>query len=107
MIDLTRYNILFDCYSSLLTPRQREIFSMHYQFDLSLGEIANNVGVSRQAVHDLLKRTLRQLDYYEANLALAAKDKQTNRLLDEIEAGLEQDLPRERLLALVSALRSI
>lgn len=105
MVRLAKYNVLFDYYGGLLTSRQRQFFELHFQYDLSLGEIAENVGVSRQAVHDLLKRTLAQLDQYEERLGLVARDQKLNQLLDQLEAGLKQELPRRQLLALITAAR--
>lgn len=61
---------LFDFYAPLLTERQREAFTLFYEEDFSLGEIAANFGISRQAVYDLLKRTETLLENYEAALAL-------------------------------------
>ena len=48
--------LLFDCYGGLLTDKQRELFDLHYNQDLSLGEIAENEGISRQGVHDAIGR---------------------------------------------------
>ena len=51
-----RMNLLFDFYGPLLTDRQRDVFRMYFQEDLSLAEIGEELDVSRQAVYDLLKR---------------------------------------------------
>ena len=48
--------LLFDYYGDLLTQKQRSCFDLHYNQDLSLGEIAQEVGISRQGVHDTLTR---------------------------------------------------
>ena len=71
--DTTRANLLYDFYSSLLTGRQREILELYYQHDLSLAEIADNTGISRQAVHDVVKRAVRALEKAEERLGLAAR----------------------------------
>lgn len=64
----TRMNDLYDFYQSLLTPKQRSYMSLYYLDDLSLGEIAEQYGVSRQAVYDNIKRTEQTLEDYEKSL---------------------------------------
>ena len=51
-----RMTMLFDFYGDILTPRQRELFDLYYNEDLSLAEIAENCGISRQGVRDSIKR---------------------------------------------------
>lgn len=68
-----RVNRLFDAYGSLLTTQQRHLLRRYYQDDLSLGEIAAELRVSRQAVHDGLRRALAGLERYEGALGLAAR----------------------------------
>ncbi|MFP3394005.1 putative DNA-binding protein, partial [Brevibacillus sp. SIMBA_076] len=64
----TRMNYLFDFYQSLLTQKQRSYMSLYYLDDLSLGEIAEEFDVSRQAVYDNIKRTEAMLEEYEDKL---------------------------------------
>lgn len=64
------YAELFELYKGLFTERQREIFSSHYSFDLSLGEIAESAGITRQSVLDTLKKVKEKLDFYERELGL-------------------------------------
>lgn len=52
-------------YGAFLTEKQREFMQMHYYDDLSLAEIAENTGVSRQAVHDAIRRGETKLDLWE------------------------------------------
>lgn len=59
---------LFDFYGALLTDKQRFSMEMHYLNDLSLAEIADELGVTRQAVHDILKRAEQVLIDYEDKL---------------------------------------
>ena len=65
--------LLFDFYGELLTEHQKEIYEQFVLEDLSLGEIAREAGISRQGVHDLVKRCNRQLEEYEAKLHLVEK----------------------------------
>ena len=51
-----RMTMLYDFYGELLTERQREFFDLYYNEDLSLGEIAENAGISRQGVRDVIVR---------------------------------------------------
>ena len=66
-------NLMFDFYAGLLTPRQKEIFSMHYMEDMSMTEIAEAVGTSPQAVLDIIKRTKAKLRKLEEQLGLVKK----------------------------------
>lgn len=69
MIDKTiRVTQLYDVYGKLLTPTQRQYIEYYYFDDLSLKEVAEELGVSRNAIHDSLKRTVELMEHYEANL---------------------------------------
>ena len=59
---------LWDLYSPLLTATQREITDLYFNYDLSLGEIAEQKGVSRQSVSDCLNKSRKQLEKYEEKL---------------------------------------
>ena len=59
---------LWDLYSPLLTKTQREITDLYFNYDLSLGEIAEQKGVSRQSVSDCLHKCRKQLEKYEEKL---------------------------------------
>lgn len=65
--------LLYDFYGELLTSRQKEIYEQFVLEDLSLGEIAKDAGISRQGVHDLVKRCNKILQGYEENLHLVEK----------------------------------
>ena len=62
--------LLFDFYGELLTEHQKEIYGQFIQEDLSLGEIAKEAGISRQGVHDLIRRCTQTLKGYEEKLHL-------------------------------------
>ena len=59
---------LWDLYSPLLTETQKEITDLYFNFDLSLGEIAEQKGVSRQSVSDCLQKSRKQMEKYEEKL---------------------------------------
>ena len=83
-----RLNDLYDFYSPLLTGHQRDVYEMRYFSDLSLAEIANSLGVSRQAVHILTSRTAERLLVLERTLGFAAKVLVMEEKLDSLEAEL-------------------
>jgi predicted DNA-binding protein YlxM (UPF0122 family) len=56
MEKLAQMALLLDIYGKLLTPRQRDVMDLYYNYDLSLGEIAQANNISRQGVYDLIKR---------------------------------------------------
>ena len=68
-----RIGWLMDFYGGLLTGRQREMLSSYYNEDLSLAEIAQDEGVSRQAVHDALRRGETALEGFESRLGLLSR----------------------------------
>ncbi|MDO4203330.1 MAG: sigma factor-like helix-turn-helix DNA-binding protein [Selenomonadaceae bacterium] len=73
---------LYDCYGQLLTDHQREILTMYLYEDLTVSEIGDSKGISRQAVHDMLKRTHESLADYEARLGfIAQRSKEHEQLL--------------------------
>lgn len=67
------YVVLFDFYGALLTDKQKLSIEMHYLNDFSLAEIADELGISRQAVHDNLKRVEQILMDYEDKLKFVEK----------------------------------
>ena len=62
---MVEIGLLFEQYKELLTDKQREIVSLYYEEDYSLGEISENLNVSRQGVYDTLKRSEKILKDYE------------------------------------------
>lgn len=86
-------NMLFDFYGVLLTDRQKDFMDLYYCHNLSLGEIAGEFNVTRQAVYDTVKRAEQVLSQYEEKLGLVTKYRsERNKLaaaasiLEDIEA---------------------
>ena len=80
--------LLYDYYGDLLTDRQKECFEMRYNQDLSLGEIAAELGISRQGVHDNLSRAEALLRNMEAKTGCAGRDQLCRKAVSSIlEAG--------------------
>lgn len=86
-----RVNLLMDCYEELLTDKQRDYLDYYYNQDLSLGEIADEFGVSRNAVFDTLKKSVITLEKYESKLKLLEKHVERQRLIDQIEKIENED----------------
>ncbi len=86
-----RSHIVFlnDFYGPLLTPKQQEAMSLHYENDWSLAEIAEHMQITRQAVHDILKRAEMALQEYENRLGLAGRFLETRQRLQEVCTLLE------------------
>ncbi|KGL40899.1 hypothetical protein BMT55_13725 [Listeria newyorkensis] len=87
----TRMNFLIDIYDSLLTEKQRSYVSLYYLEDLSLGEIAEEYEVSRQAVYDNIKRTEAVLENYEEKLGVLKKYQEREQLIERLERRLQEE----------------
>lgn len=77
MKDIFKSSLLYDFYGELLTNHQKEIYEDFILNDLSLGEIAEERGISRQGVHDLVKRCDKTLNGYEEKLHLLERFSKT------------------------------
>lgn len=91
---ISRVVLLNDFYGPLLTEKQQEILSLHFENDLSLTEIADQMQTSRQAVFDMVKRAEAQLEDFEKKLGMAEKYLLTRRRLGEVVVLLEKPDPR-------------
>ncbi|SDL65984.1 hypothetical protein SAMN04487759_11127 [Kandleria vitulina] len=83
--------LLMDCYKEMLTDKQKEYLELYYEEDLSLSEIADDLGVSRNAVYDNLRRALKSMERYEEKLQLLEKHKERMALIDKIEQESTKD----------------
>ena len=102
MNEILEQALLYDFYGELLTAHQKNIYEQFVLEDLSLSEIAEDAGISRQGVHDLIKRCNKTLEGYEAKLHLverflSIKEKvhRMNTLLEEKEKISTEELIRE------------
>ena len=91
-----RMAMLFDFYGDLLTERQREFYDLYYNEDLSLAEIAENYGISRQGVRDVIVRAEAAMSeieekthiirrFHQSKAAIAAIDAAADRLLQAVD----------------------
>jgi len=76
--------LLLDVYESMLTDRQKELMEYYYCDDMSLGEISENSGITRQAVRDGIKRAEQTLTSLEEKLSLAEKIVKCRDVFNEI-----------------------
>lgn len=95
--------LLYDYYGNLLTDRQKECFEMRYYQDLSLGEIADELGISRQGVHENLNRAEALLRNMEAKTGCVSRDqacrKAANTILDAASLLRQREDPVVTALA--------
>lgn len=77
--------ILYDFYGELLSDKQRECFEDYYFSNLSLGEISENMGLSRNAIYKNIKSSEEKLYFYEDKLNLCKNRDKLNEIVDTIE----------------------
>lgn len=77
--------LLYDFYGDLLTDHQKDIYEGYIQENLSLSELAQSSGISRQGVHDLIKRVEGALNSYEEKLHLVQKFLDIKNKVEEIK----------------------
>ena len=85
-----RISELNDIYGELLTSRQREILQNYYDYDLSLSEIAENMGISRQGARDAIVKASEQLSFYEEVVGYADKKQRTESCVADALGFLER-----------------
>ncbi|MGN0170649.1 MAG: YlxM family DNA-binding protein [Lachnospiraceae bacterium] len=87
---IVEQSLLYDFYGELLTEHQRHVYEAAVFEDLSLSEIAQEQGISRQGVHDLLKRCNKILEDYEGKLHLVEKFRAVKQSVGDIRQIAEQ-----------------
>lgn len=85
----TRFILLYDFYQDLLTEKQRQYAELYFEDDLSLSEIAEEFGITRQAVYEHIKRSGLLLDEYESKLKLLDKYEKRKKILDDFDGLIE------------------
>ncbi|CUS26190.1 transcriptional regulator [Paucilactobacillus oligofermentans DSM 15707 = LMG 22743] len=101
-------NSLFEFYQSLLTQKQNDYIQLYYADDYSLGEIAEEFDVSRQAVYDNIKRTVTVLLDYEEKLHLYADFTVRNNQVDKIKTYIDNKYPDDNdLKSLIERLENL
>ena len=110
---IDRRALLYDFYGELLTDHQKEVYEYVVYEDLSLGEIAEKLSISRQGVYDLLRRCDKLLEGYEQKLHLIARFHTAKESIEEIRqiaqtaAAYRQDETYERILKLAGQVQDV
>ena len=82
-------SLLYDFYGQLLSRRQQEVMALYHEENFSLSEIAGEFGISRQAVHDTLKKAEQALGEYEAKLGLVARLMRSKKAVADIDERID------------------
>ena len=96
-MDATELILLYDYYGELLTDRQRECFELRYYQDFSLGEIGQELGISRQGVYDNLSRTEALLNRMEEKTGCVRRDRACRKAAQKVLELAEQLKANENL----------
>ena len=105
--DITRQSLLYDFYGALLTERQNEVMKLYHEENLSLAEIAGELEISRQGVHDALKKAEKSLIGYEEKLGLVERFQGTSQAIEQIDARIEKLIAKSDQSAFASELKEI
>lgn len=105
--DALQMTLLFDYYGELLTEKQRDFFDLYYEQDLSLAEIAEEAGISRQGVHDALAKAEAALLHFEEKLGCVAKEQTLQRQLEIIQAAAEELKAMPQAARILDAVREL
>lgn len=94
-----RMTMLYDFYGDLMTERQKEFYDLYYNEDLSLAEIAENYGITRQGVRDIIIRGEAMLQNMEEKTGLIKRHQLIQDALEKVDEGLSkiQALNHEKL----------
>lgn len=95
MEKIVEYALLYDFYGTLLTEHQQKIYEDYVYQNYSIGEIAEEEGISRQGVHDLIKRCNHILEGYEEKLQLLSKFTETKGKVNEIRQLIQDCLEEQ------------
>ena len=97
---------LVDTYGKLLTNKQFEIITSYLNDDLTLSEIADNVGISRQAVNDSINQSIKSLSEYEERLKIIEKEDELLGNLNELKLLLNEDTLIDKIDKIIEIIRS-
>lgn len=97
---------LLDFYGDVLTERRRRVLDDYYNNDLSLSEIAADLGISRQGVRELIKKAEEELNFYEEKLHLASRFRKAGAHAERLRALSERHALPEQVIEEIRALES-
>ena len=95
LLEKEKYNELYDFYKELLTEKQRNYYEMYYFYDNSLGEIASDNNLSRNAIYDNISKTCKILLDYESKLHLVEKSNKRLEIIEKLEEKYNDSLIEE------------
>ena len=105
MDEIFKQSLLYDFYGEVLTEHQKEIYEQFIVDDLSLSEIAKDAGISRQGVHDLIKRCNKILEEYEEKLHLVERFLSVKEKVHQID-GLLAEAEENQLIQKIRKISS-
>ena len=109
MDKIAKESLLYDYYGKLLTEKKRMVMEYYHEDDMSLSEIADELGVTRAAVYDALKNAEKTLDRYEEKLGLVKANREKAKLADKAEGlldGIGDEETRAELKEIIDKLAS-
>ncbi len=89
--DFLKYSVLFSYYSELFPKKKRQYLELYLEENSSLSEIAEQCGVTRQAVFDNIKKGVHKLDEYESKLGIFEKEKQLKAKLEYLRKNFTME----------------
>ena len=88
--NIVKASLLYDFYGALLTEKQREVMELYHEENFSIVEIAEELGVSKQAVHENLKKSEKILRNYEEKLGLVRSLLRTREVIEDIDGRIDE-----------------
>lgn len=107
MDKIAEASLLYDFYGQLLTEKQRQVMALYHEENLTLSEIASEFDISRQAVHDTLKKAELSLTEYENKLGLVEKFVESTRAMEEIDKEISEIASSTKDEAILTGLNRI
>ena len=89
--DFLKYSVLFSYYSELFSKKKKKYLELYLEENVSLSEIAERCGVTRQAVFDNIKKGFLKLDEYESKLGIFEKEKELKRKLEYLKKNFTKE----------------
>ena len=86
--------MLYDCYKTLFSDKQKLYFEEYYFNNLSLGEISDNYSLSRNAIHKIIKSMVEKLEYYEDKLKLYEKSIELTKIIDTLDKDTKEKISK-------------
>ena len=100
------FSVLCDIYGNLLAEKQKTALELYYNEDLSLSEIAEHTGISRQGVREQIKHAEGQLAFFESALGLYEKSAKTEKIINRLEQ-LAAPIGNNEISELIGKLKSL